>query len=110
MRKKAASARQEETALYVSTFHAKKGCEQMLQYELQRLVTNTRREEECLFCDLYRLSLDPMVFAIHSVWTSRDSWLSREGWKGHPAGLGLLDQCLSGPIEVVTMDEVSEAA
>jgi hypothetical protein len=110
MRKKAAPVSQEETSLYVSTFRAKKGYEPMMQYELQRLVTNTRREKECLFCDLYRLSRDPMVFTIHSVWTSRDSWLSREGWTGHPAGLGLLDQCLSEPIEVVTMDEVSEAA
>lgn len=99
-----------ETALYVSTFRAKRGYERMLLHELQRLVTNTRRERECLFCDLYRLSLDPTVFAIHSVWTSREGWLSREGWKGHPAGLGLLDQCLSEPIEVVTMDEVPEAA
>ena len=110
MRKKVKSVREPETALYVSTFRAKKGYERMLLHELQRLVTNTRRERECLFCDLYRLSLDPMVFAIHSVWSSRDSWLSREGWAGHPSGLGLLDQCLMEPIEVVTMDEVPEAA
>ncbi len=110
MRKKPVSAKEVETALYVSTFRAKKGFERMMLHELQRLVTNTRRESECLFCDLYRLSKDPMVFAIHSVWSSRDNWLSREGWKGHPAGLGLLDQCLSAPIDVVAMDEVSEAA
>jgi hypothetical protein len=110
MRKKTMNMREKETALYVSTFHAKEGFERMLLHELQRLVTNTRRESECLFCDLYRLSLDPTVFAIHSVWTSRENWLSRGGWKNHPAGIGLLDQCLLEPIAVVMMDEVPEAA
>ena len=110
MRKKTMQMSEKETALYVSTFHGKKGFERMLLHELQRLVTNTRRESECLFCDLYRLSLDPTVFAIHSVWSTRENWLSRGGWKNHPAGMGLLEQCLSEPIAIVTMDEVSEAA
>lgn len=82
----------------------------MLLHELQRLVRTTRRETECLFCDLYRLSVDPAVFSVHSVWSSRDNWLNSGGWKNHPAGMGLLDQCLSEPIAIVTMEEVPEAA
>ena len=78
--------------------------------ELQRLVRNTRREPECLFCDLYRLSVDPAVFSVHCVWSSRENWLGDGGWKNHPAGMGLLDQCLSEPIAIVTMEEVLEAA
>lgn len=110
MRRKAAMIRETETALYVSTFRAKTGYERMLLVELQRLVTNTRREAECLFCDLYRLSVDPAVFSIHSVWSSQDNWLSCGGWKNHPAGMRLLEQCLSAPIDIVTMEEVLEAA
>jgi quinol monooxygenase YgiN len=110
MRKNAARMSEPETALYVSTFRAKPGYERMLLVELQRLVRNTRRETECLFCDLYRLSVDPAVFSIHSVWSSRENWLSSGGWKNHPAGMGLLDQCLSEPIAIVTMEEVPEAA
>lgn len=110
MRKKTATISETETALYVSTFRAKAGYERMMLVELQRLVTNTRREAECLFCDLYRLSVDPAVFTIHSVWSSKDNWLSNGGWKNHPAGMRLLDQCLSEPIAIVTMEEVLEAA
>lgn len=110
MRKKANKMSENETSLFVSTFHAKTGYERMLLHELQRLVTNTRRENECLFCDLYRLSIDPGVFAIHSVWSNRENWLSRGGWKNHPSGMGLLEQCLAEPISIVTMDEVPEAA
>ena len=110
MRKNAAKLSERETALYVSTFRAKPGYDRMLLVELQRLVRNTRRESECLFCDLYRLSVDPTVFSIHSVWTSQDNWLNSGGWKNHPAGIGLLDLCLSEPIEIVTMEEVPEAA
>jgi quinol monooxygenase YgiN len=110
MRKKAAMKIESETALFVSTFRAKAGYERMLLHELQRLVRNTRREDECLFCDLYRLSVDPTVFSVHSVWSSRENWLSSGGWKNHPAGLGLLEQCLSEPIAIVTMEEVPEAA
>ncbi len=110
MRKKAAEIRETETALYVSTFRAKTGYERMLLHELQRLVRNTRRESECLFCDLYRLSVDPAVFSVHAVWSSQENWLSSGGWKNHPAGMGLLEQCLSEPIAIVTMEEVPEAA
>ena len=110
MRKKTTMIREQETALFVSTFRAKTGYERMLLVELQRLVTNTRREAECLFCDLYRLSVDPTVFTIHSVWTTHDNWLSRGGWKNHPTGMRLLDHCLSEPIAIVTMEEVPEAA
>jgi quinol monooxygenase YgiN len=110
MPKKAARMSEPETALYVSTFRAKPGYERMLLVELQRLVRNTRRETECLFCDLYRLSIDPAVFSVHSVWSSQDNWLSSGGWKNHPAGIGLLDQCLSEPIAIVTLEEVPEAA
>ncbi|MDE3105059.1 MAG: antibiotic biosynthesis monooxygenase [Acidobacteriota bacterium] len=109
MRKSAGSVKVAETALFVSTFQAKKGFERMLQYELQRMVNSTRRERECLFCDLYRLSQDPTVFTIHSVWKSRDNWLSHSGWKNHPAAC-LLEQCLLEPVSVVAMDEVPEAA
>lgn len=110
MRKKTAKMSTNETALFVSTFRAKPGYERMLLVELQRLVRNTRREAECLFCDLYRLSVDPTVFSVHSVWSSRDNWLSNGGWKNHPVGLGLLEQCISEPIAIVTMEEVPEAA
>ena len=110
MRKKPVKASEPETALFVSTFRAKEGYERMMLHELRRLVTNTRREAECLFCDLYRLSVDPTVFAVHSVWSSRENWLSSGGWKNHPAGMGLLEQCLSEPIAIVTMEEVPEAA
>ncbi len=110
MRKKTTRNRETQTALFVSTFRAKKGYERMLLGELQRLVTNTRREDECLFCDLYRLSVDPAVFTIHSVWSSKANWLSRGGWKNHPAGMRLLEHCLSEPISIVTMEEVPEAA
>ena len=110
MRKKAAKMSEPETALYVSTFRAKPGYERMLLVELQRLVRNTRRESECLFCDLYRLSVDPTVFSVHSVWSSQDNWLNNGGWNNHPAGIGLLDQCLSEPIAIITMEEVPEAA
>jgi len=110
MRKEAATMSEPETALFVSTFRAKTGYERILLHELQRLVRNTRREAECLFCDLYRLSVDPAVFSVHSVWSSRENWLSSGGWKNHPAGLGLLEQCLSEPIAIVTMEEVPEAA
>ena len=110
MRKNTAKISEPETALYVSTFRAKAGYERMLLHELQRLVRNTRREIECLFCDLYRLSVDPAVFSVHSVWSSQDNWLSSGGWQNHPAGMGLLEQCLSEPIAIVTMEEVAEAA
>ncbi len=110
MRKKPVKVSEPETALFVSTFRAKAGYEWMLLHELRRLVTNTRRESECLFCDLYRLSVDPAVFAVHSVWSSRENWLSSGGWKNHPAGMGLLDQCLLEPIAIVAMEEVPEAA
>ena len=110
MRKKAAEISEPETALYVSTFRAKTGYERMLLHELQRLVRNTRHETECLFCDLYRLSVDPAVFSVHAVWSSRENWLSSGGWKNHPAGMGLLEQSLAEPIAIVTMEEVPEAA
>jgi quinol monooxygenase YgiN len=99
-----------DTAAYVSTFQAKEGSERLLEHELQRLVSFTRRERACLFCDLFRLSKDKTVFVVHSVWSSREVWLSREGWENHPAGIGLLDQCLSRPVEVVAMEAMEEVA
>jgi quinol monooxygenase YgiN len=110
MRKKIAEMSEPETPLYVSTFRAKAGYERMLLHELQRLVRNTRRDTDCLICDLYRLSVDPTVFSVHAVWSSRENWLNRGGWKSHPAGMGLLEQCLAEPIAIVTMEEVPEAA
>jgi quinol monooxygenase YgiN len=95
------------TAAYVSTFQAKKGSERLLQSELQRLVAFTRREQSCLFCDLFRVSNDKTSFVVHSVWSSHEVWLGRAGWEKHPAGIGLLDQCLQRPVEVVALDEVA---
>ena len=95
------------TATFVSTFQAKLGSERLMQYELERLVSFTRRERTCLYCDLFRLSRDRSTFVVHSVWSGRESWMNREGWQGHPAGMGLLDQCLQRPIEVVAMEEVA---
>lgn len=99
-----------DTAAFVSTFHAKKGSESLLLYELQRLVSYTRQESTCLFCDLFRLSKDKTVFVVQSVWSSREVWLNHEGWKGHPAGMGLLDQCLQHPIEVVALEAIEVVA
>jgi len=96
-----------DTAIYISTFRAKEGCEAILMHELERLVSSTRREGACLFCDLFRLSADEATFVVHSVWSSREVWLSRNGWQGHPAGLGLIDQCLLRPIEVVELEEIA---
>jgi hypothetical protein len=95
------------TEIFVSTFRARPGKEPLLRHELERLVTFTRRESNCLFCDLFRLSADGSVFVIHSVWNGRVNWLRTRGWLGHPAGTGLLDQCLLTPIEVVEMEEIS---
>ncbi len=94
-------------AIFVSTFRAKEGSERVMQNELERLVSATRRERACLFCDLFRLSADETVYVVHSVWSNRDTWLRRKGWEGHPAGIGLLDQCLLRPIEVVEMEEIA---
>jgi len=95
------------TATFVSTFQAKEGSERLMQCELERLVSFTRRERTCLYCDLFRLSRDKSTFVVHSVWSSRENWMNRTGWEGHPAGMGLLDQCLEQPIEVVVMEEVA---
>lgn len=95
------------TAVFVSTFRAKEGCEPLMRHELQRLVTATRRESDCLFCDLFRLSSDEKVFVVHTVWARPEGWLQRKGWEGHPAGIGLLDLCLLEPIDVVQMEEVA---
>ena len=92
--------------MFVSTFRAKSGSELLLRYELERLITHTRRDRACLFCDLFRLSADGSVFVIHSVWSNPENWLRRSGWQGHPAGLGLIDQCLLAPIEVVELQEI----
>ncbi len=92
--------------MFVSTFRAKPGSELLLRYELERLITHTRRDRACLFCDLFRLSGDGSVFVIHSVWSNPDNWLRRSGWQGHPAGPGLIDQCLLAPIEVVELQEI----
>jgi quinol monooxygenase YgiN len=96
-----------DTAIYISTFRAKEGSEAILLHELERLVSSTRRESSCLFCDLFRLSADEATFVVNSVWSSREVWLSRAGWEGHPAGLGLIDQCLLRPIEVVELEEIA---
>jgi quinol monooxygenase YgiN len=96
-----------DTAAFVSTFRAKKGTESLLIHELRRLVSYTRQETACLFCDLFRLSKDKTVFVVHSAWSSREVWLNREGWQSHPAGMGQLDQCLQSPIEVVALEEVA---
>jgi hypothetical protein len=79
-----------------------------MRHELHRLVSFIRRETDCLFCDLFRASADDSIFVIHTVWSSPDGWLRRKGWEGHPAGIGLLDQCLLQPIEVMEMEEVIE--
>ncbi len=110
MRKQAIKISETETALFVSTFRAKTGYKRILLNELQRLVRDTRRDPDCLFCDLYRLSVDPDVFSVHAVWSTHQNWLSTGGWKNHPAGLGLLEQCLSQPIAIIEMAEVPEAA
>ena len=96
-----------DTAMYVSTFQAKRGSEHLLLHELQRLVSYTRRESACVFCDLFRTSVDKSVFVVHSVWMSPQAWLTRSGWEGHPAGMGLLDQWLRKPVEVVSLEEVA---
>jgi hypothetical protein len=103
----AASSPAVRSTVFVSTFRARRGCEALLRSELERLIASTRRENDCLFCDLFRVSSHDTVFVIHSVWTGRKVWLRDKGWEGHPAGLGLLNQCLAWPIDVVEMEEVA---
>jgi quinol monooxygenase YgiN len=95
------------TSAYVSTFRAKKGSERLMLNELQRLVSFTRREQTCLFCDLFRMTNDKTVFVVHSAFSTHEVWLNRSGWENHPAGIGMLDQCLLHPVEVVALDEVA---
>ena len=85
--------------LFVSTFRAKPEWKPMMRYELGRLARATRRQRECLSCDLFRSPSDDSVFVIHSLWTTRNTWLAHRGWEGNPLGMGLLDQCLLQPIE-----------
>ena len=89
----------ENTAIYVSTFRAKKGSENILLRKLQRLASRTRQQSACLFCDLYRQSSDRSVFFIHSVFETKAAW------EAHIAGLGLMGKCLSMPVEIVEMEE-----
>ena len=88
-----------DTAIYVSTFQAKKGFEHVLLRKLQRLASKTRQQSACLFCDLYRLSSDRTVFYIHSVFESR------QAWEEHIAGMGLMGRCLVRPVEIMEMEE-----
>jgi quinol monooxygenase YgiN len=96
-----------DTAAYLSTFRAKKGSEQLMRLELQRLVSFTRREKACVACDLFQLSTNKTIFVVHAVWSSREVWMNRKGWEHHPAGVGMLDQCLQRPVEVVPIEQVA---
>jgi quinol monooxygenase YgiN len=89
----------DNTAIYVSTFRAKKGSENLLLRKLKRLASRTRQQSACLFCDLYRQSSDQSVFFIHSVFENRAAW------EAHIAGLGLMSQCLLKPVEIIEMEE-----
>lgn len=95
-----------KTSIFTSTFHARQGCEDLMLVELERLIYSTRLDNACLFCDLFRLSEDKSIFVVHSVWLYRQPWLDR-GWEDHPAGLGLVNQWLLRPIEVIEMEEIA---
>ena len=89
----------DNTAIYISTFRAKKGSENLLLRKLQRLASRTRQQSACLFCDLYRQSSDRSVFFIHSVFESKAAW------EAHIVGLGLMGKCLIKPVEILEMEE-----
>lgn len=95
------------TVSYLSTFRAKDGTEALMRLELQRLVSYTRREKACVACDLFQLTTNKKIFVVQTVWSSHDVWMTRKGWEHHPAGPGLLDQCLQRPVEVVPIEEVA---
>src|SRR5215469_18727648 len=89
----------QQTVLFVSTFRAKADWKQMMRYELGRIARATRRQRECLACDILPSPSDDSVFVIRSIWTNRNIWLAHKGWKGNPVGIGLLDLCLLEPIK-----------
>ena len=95
------------TAAFVSTFHARPGLDRLLEYDLQRLVSFTRREPQCVSCEITQSSRDKNVFIVHSAWSSRDIWLTHGGWQKHPAGIGMMDLCLERPIKITAMKEVA---
>lgn len=94
------------TSIFTSTFHARQGCEDLMLVELERLIYSTRLDDACLFCDLFRFSEDRSIYVVHSVWLYRQPWLDK-GWADHPAGLGLINQWLLRPIEVIEMEEIA---
>lgn len=100
------STNSDTSAVFVSTFHARPEYDGLLRCELERLVSTARREPNVIFCDLFRLTAHGSTYVIQSIWSTRDNWLRHKGWQGHPAGLGLIDQCLSRPIEVIEMEEI----
>jgi quinol monooxygenase YgiN len=51
----------------------REGQELLLEAELRALVGPTRKEADCLTCDLHRSVEPPPAFLLHEVWASRDA-------------------------------------
>ena len=93
----------------VAKVRAKHGSEEQVLAELQKLVTETRKENGCLNYDLHRSQTEPAVFMFYENWTDRAA-LDAHAASPHMKAWGAKQpDMLAHGVEVNLFDMVSKA-